>query len=105
MPTGVCHPLFIRSYCFEKVMKWKWRRQISNPSWQLQALWKLGIMIKNLCLIKFTSRRKDGIPRKAYMDSKGSMEIRKEAAKLPKVTTIVPYRLMRGPIIEEINDD
>ena len=33
-------------------------------------------------LIKFTSRRKDGVPRKAYMDSKGSMEIQKEAAKL-----------------------
>ena len=25
--------------------------------------------------IKFTSRRKDGIPRKAYMDSKGYVEI------------------------------
>ena len=56
-------------------------------------------------LIKFTSRRKDGIPRKAYMDSKGSMEIRKGVAKLLKVTTIVPYRLMRGLIIEEIDDD
>ena len=40
--------------------------------------------------IKFTSRRKDGIPRKAYMDSKGFVEIRKEAAKLLKVTKIVP---------------
>ena len=25
--------------------------------------------------IKFTKRRKDGLPKKAYMDSKGSMEI------------------------------
>ena len=25
--------------------------------------------------IKFTSRRKDGVPRKAYIDSKGSVEI------------------------------
>ena len=24
MPTGVCRPLFISSYCFGKVMKWKW---------------------------------------------------------------------------------
>ena len=32
--------------------------------------------------IKLTSRRKDVIPRKAYMDSKGSVEMRKEAAKL-----------------------
>ena len=49
--------------------------------------------------IKFTSRRKDGIPRKTYMDSKGSMEIRNEAAKLLKKTTVVHYRPMSGPII------
>ena len=42
--------------------------------------------------IKFIGRRKDRVPRKAYMDSKGSMEIQKEAVKLLKVTTIVPYR-------------
>ena len=56
-------------------------------------------------LIKFTSIRKYGIPRKAYMDSKGFAEIQKEAAKLLKVTKIVPYRPMSGPIIEEIDDD
>ena len=54
--------------------------------------------------IKFTSRRKDGALRKAYMDSKGSVEIQKEVAKLLKVTTIVPYRLMSSPIIKEIDD-
>ena len=53
--------------------------------------------------IKFTSRRKDGIS--TYMDSKGFVEIRNEAPKLLKVTTIVPYRPMSGPIIEEIDDD
>ena len=54
--------------------------------------------------IKFTSRRKYAVPRKAYMDSKGSVEIQNEAVKLLKVNTMVPYRPMRGPIIEEIND-
>ena len=54
--------------------------------------------------IKFTSKRKDGVLRKAYMDSKGYVEIQKEAAKLLKVTTIVPYRSMSGPYIKEIND-
>ena len=39
------------------------------------------------------------------MDSNGSFEIRKEVAKLLKVTTIVPYRPMSYPIIEEIDDD
>ena len=55
--------------------------------------------------IKFTSRRKDGVLRKAYMDSKGYVEIQKEVAKLLKVITIVPYRLTSGPIIEKIDDD
>ena len=33
-------------------------------------------------LIKFTRKRKDRVPRKAYMDSKGFVEIQKEATKL-----------------------
>ena len=60
---------------------------------------------KEFSLIKFTNKKKDGIPRKAYMDSKGYVEIQKEATKLLTVTTIVPYRLTSGPIIEEIDDD
>ena len=55
--------------------------------------------------IKFTSKRKYVIPRKEYMDSKGFVEIRKEAAKLLKVTTIVPYKPISGRIIEKIDDD
>ena len=55
--------------------------------------------------IKFTSRRKDEILRKEYINSKGYVEIRKEATKLLKVTTILPYRPMIGLIIEKINDD
>ena len=56
-------------------------------------------------LIKFTSSRKDRVLRKAYMDSKGFVEIQKEVAKLLKVTIIVPYRLMSGSIIKDINDN
>ena len=55
--------------------------------------------------IKFTSRRKDGVPRKAYMDLKSFVEIQKETTKLLKVTTIMPYWPTSGPIIEEIDDD
>ena len=55
--------------------------------------------------IKFTGRGKDGNPRKAYMDPKGSKEIQKEAAKFLKVSAIVPYRPNNGPIIEEIDDN
>ena len=39
------------------------------------------------------------------MDSKGFMEIQREAVKLLKVTTTVPYRPTSGPIIKEIDDD
>ena len=39
------------------------------------------------------------------MDSKGFVEIQKEAAKLLKVTTIMLYRPTSGLIIEEIDDD
>ena len=56
-------------------------------------------------LIKFIGRRKNAVPKKAYMDSKGYMEIQNEEAKLLKVITIVPNRLTNGLIIKEINDD
>ena len=39
------------------------------------------------------------------MDSKGFVEIQKEAVKLLKVIKIVPYRLMCGLIIEENDGD
>ena len=55
--------------------------------------------------IKFTRRRKDRVPRKAYMDLKGFVEIQRETLELLKVTTIMHYRPMSDPIIEEIDDD
>ena len=55
-------------------------------------------------LIKFTSRKKYGVPRKAYTNSKGYVEIQNEVVKLLKVTTSVPYKSMSGQIIEEIDD-
>ena len=55
--------------------------------------------------IKFTSKMKEEVPKKAYMDLKGFVEIKKEATKLLKVTAIVPYRPMSGPTIDEIDDD
>ena len=103
MPIGVCCPLFISSYCFEKVMKWKWCGQINNPSWRLQALCKAGIMIKNLVLSSSLTEGMMGSQEKH--NSMGSVKIQKEAAKLLKLTTIMPYRAMSGPIIKEIDDD
>ena len=55
--------------------------------------------------IKFTRRRKYRVLRKAYMDLKGFVKIQREASKLLKVTTFVPYRSMSDPIMKEIDDD
>ena len=71
----------------------------------IQVLWKPGIMIRNSTRSRSLIIRKDGVPRKAYMDSKGFVEIQKEETKLLKVTTILPHRPMSSPIIEEIDDD
>ena len=54
--------------------------------------------------IKFTRRRKYGSQGK-HTWTQRILEIQKEEAKLLKVTTIVPYKPMSGPIIEEIDDD
>ena len=54
--------------------------------------------------IKFTSIRKYGILRKAYMNSKGYVEIQKEVAKLLKVTTIVPYRLISDSCHDRVSE-
>ena len=76
---------------------------INNPSWRLQALWNAGIIIKNSVLSSSLIEGMMGSQEKH--NSKGSVKIQKEAAKLLKVTTIMPYRPMSGPIIKEIDDD
>ena len=105
MPTNVCSPLFIGFLLFwkgnEVEVVWADKKPFMAATGSVEARY----YDQEFGPIKFTGRRKDGVPRKAYMDSKGFMEIQKEEGKLLKVTTIVPYRLMRGPIIEEINDD
>ena len=54
--------------------------------------------------IKCTSKRKDGVLRKSYMDTRicGNP---KRGGQTPKVTTIMPYRPTISPIIEEIDGD
>ena len=38
------------------------------------------------------------------MDSRDTSEIQDQDGKLLKVTTIVPFRLINGPIIKDIDD-
>ena len=54
--------------------------------------------------IKFKGKKKGGIPREIYMESRDTGEIQDQDAKLLKITIIVPFRLITGSIIGEIDD-
>ena len=54
--------------------------------------------------IKFKGKKNDGAPREIYMGSRDTGEIQDQAAKLLKTITIVPFRQIKGSIIEEIDD-
>ena len=105
MPISVCCPLFINSYVFRKGNEMEVMWADKQPFMAATGFVEAKYYDQEFGLIKFTSRRNDGVLRKAYMDSKGSVKIQKKEAKLLKVTTIMPYRLMSGPIIEETDDD
>ena len=79
-------------------------RADEKPFMEAISSMETGYYDQEFSPIKFTSRRKDVVPRRAYMGSKCFVEIQKEATKLLKVTTIVPYNPISGLIIEEIDD-
>ena len=54
--------------------------------------------------IKFKGKKKDGALREIYMKSRDTSEIQDQASKLLKIITIVSFRLINGPVIEEIDD-
>ena len=54
--------------------------------------------------IKFKGKKKNEIPREIYMDSRDIGDIQDQAAKLLKTNAIVPFRPIKGLVIEEIND-
>ena len=54
-------------------------------------------------VIKFEGKKKDGAPREIYMESRDIGEIKDQVAKLLKRTTIMPFRPIKGLIIEEID--
>ena len=43
-----------------------------------------------------------GAPRKIYIESRDAGEIQDQATKLLRITAIVPFRSIKGLIIEEI---
>ena len=54
--------------------------------------------------IKFKGKKKNGTPREIYMESKDTSNIQDQIAKLLKTANIVPFRPIRGLVIEEIDD-
>ena len=54
--------------------------------------------------IKFKGKKKNGTPREIYMESRDTGNIQDQAAKLLKTTIIVPFKPIKGLIIEEIDD-
>ena len=54
--------------------------------------------------IKFKGKNKDRVPNEIYMDSRDTGEIQYQVVILLKTTTIVPFRPIKGSIIEEIDD-
>ena len=54
--------------------------------------------------IKFKGKKKNGALREIYMELIDTCEIQDQAAKLLKTTITVPFRPIKGSIIEEVND-
>ena len=50
--------------------------------------------------IKFKGKKKNGAPRKIYMDSRDTGEIQDHVVKLLKITATVPFKLLKRPVIE-----
>ena len=77
MPIGVWHPLFTSSYFFGKVIEVEVEVEgVGNQPFKVATgSVEARYYDQEFSLIKFTSRRKDGVLRKAYMDLKGFVEI------------------------------
>ena len=54
--------------------------------------------------IKFKGKKKNRTPREIYMESRDTGDIQDQAVKLLKITIIVPFKMIKGSIIEEIDD-
>ena len=54
--------------------------------------------------IKFKGKKKNETPREIYMELIDISDIEDQGGKLLKTTTIVPFRPIKGMVIEEIDD-
>ena len=103
MPIGVCHPPFTNFYCFggdEVEVVWANKQPFIVTSSSVEV----SYYDQEFGPIKFKGKKKNGTPRKIYMESKDTSDIQDQAAKLLKTTVIVPFKPIKGLIIEEIYD-
>ena len=54
--------------------------------------------------IKFKGKKNNGTLREIYMESIDTSDIKDQAGKLLTITAIVPLRLMKGLVIDDINE-
>ena len=54
--------------------------------------------------IKFRGKKKDETPRELYMEARDTSDIQDQVDKLLKTTAIMPFKAIKGLIIEENND-
>ena len=54
--------------------------------------------------IKFEGKKKNGALREIYMESRDNGDIQDQAAKILKTIAILPFKSIKGMVIEEIND-
>ena len=54
--------------------------------------------------IKFKGKKKNGTLREIYMELRDTSDIQDQATKLLKTTIILPFRPIKGSIIEEIDE-
>ena len=78
---------------------WKDKQPFIATSYSLEA----NYYDQEFNLIKFKGKKKNGALREIYMELRDTGEIQDLAAKLLKATTIVPFRPIKGLIIEEID--
>ena len=75
---------------------------VSSSLHQFLLFWK-GDEVK-VVWEKFKGKKKNGTPREIYMELRDTSKIQDQAFKLLKTTSIMPFRLIKGLIIKEIDD-
>ena len=104
MPIGVCRPPFTKFLLFWKSDEVEVLWANKKPFIATSDSMKANYYDEELGLIKFKGKKKNWTSREIYMELRDIGDIQDQAVKLLKTTIIVPFRSIKGLIIEEIDD-